>query len=55
MASVCFYFQVHQPWRLRRYSVFDTDPFYFDNDLGQLSGQSYGPPRTWGATLRLAF
>ena len=32
MASVCFYFQVHQPFRLRRYSVFDSDPFYFDND-----------------------
>lgn len=31
MASVVFYFQVHQPWRLRRYSVFDTDPFYFDD------------------------
>jgi alpha-amylase len=31
MASVVFYFQVHQPYRLRRYSVFDTDPFYFDN------------------------
>ena len=30
MASVCFYFQVHQPHRLRRYSVFDSDPFYFD-------------------------
>ncbi len=30
MASVCFYFQVHQPYRLRRYSVFDSDPFYFD-------------------------
>jgi alpha-amylase len=30
MASVCFYFQVHQPFRLRRYSVFDTDRFYFD-------------------------
>jgi alpha-amylase len=23
MASVCFYFQVHQPYRLRRYRVFD--------------------------------
>ena len=32
MASVVFYFQVHQPYRLRRYSVFATDPFYFDND-----------------------
>jgi len=30
MASVCFYFQVHQPFRLRRYSVFDTDRHYFD-------------------------
>ena len=37
MASVVFYFQVHQPWRLRRYSVFDTDPFYFDDDAnGQI-------------------
>lgn len=31
MASVVFYFQVHQPFRLRRYSVFDHDPFYFDD------------------------
>jgi alpha-amylase len=31
MASVCFYFQLHQPMRLRRYSVFDTDSNYFDN------------------------
>ncbi len=31
MASVCFYFQVHQPFRLRRYSVFDSDPNYFDD------------------------
>jgi len=30
MACVCFYFQVHQPFRLRRYSVFDTDRHYFD-------------------------
>lgn len=32
MASIVFYFQVHQPYRLRRYSVFDTDPFYFDDE-----------------------
>ena len=25
MSSVCFYFQMHQPRRLRRYSVFDAD------------------------------
>jgi alpha-amylase len=31
MASVCFYFQVHQPFRLRRYSVFDSEPTYFDD------------------------
>src|SRR5436305_13129340 len=31
MASVCFYFQVHQPFRLRRYSVFDSDRHYFDD------------------------
>lgn len=30
MASVCFYFQVHQPYRLRRYSIFDTVANYFD-------------------------
>jgi alpha-amylase len=32
MPSVCLYFQLHQPYRLRRYSVFDTSPDYFDND-----------------------
>ncbi|XVJ58170.1 MAG: alpha-amylase [Tepidisphaera sp.] len=31
MASVVFYFQVHQPFRLRKFSVFDNDPFYFDD------------------------
>ncbi len=31
MPSVCLYFQVHQPHRLRRYSVFDTDRAYFDD------------------------
>ncbi|OHB57781.1 MAG: alpha-amylase [Planctomycetes bacterium RBG_13_44_8b] len=30
MASVCFYFQVHQPYRLRRYTIFDHDSNYFD-------------------------
>ncbi len=30
MASVCFYFQVHQPFRLRHYTVFDRSPRYFD-------------------------
>ncbi len=31
MASVCFYFQVHQPFRLRHYTVFDRDHKYFDD------------------------
>jgi len=31
MASVCFYFQVHQPYRLRHYTVFDTDTNYFND------------------------
>ena len=30
MASVCFYFQVHQPYRLRHYTIFDSDDSYFD-------------------------
>ncbi len=31
MASVCFYFQVHQPQRLRHYNVFDRSDNYFDD------------------------
>jgi len=31
MASVVFYFQGHQPYRLRRYGIFDSDPNYFDD------------------------
>jgi len=30
MASVCFYFQVHQPYRLRHYTIFDETADYFD-------------------------
>lgn len=30
VASVCLCFQVHQPFRLRRYSVFDSGHNYFD-------------------------
>jgi alpha-amylase len=32
MASICFYFQVHQPMRLRHYTVFDKDHRYFNED-----------------------
>ncbi|MEJ2701093.1 MAG: glycoside hydrolase family 57 protein [Sedimentisphaerales bacterium] len=31
MASVCFYFQVHQPYRLRHYTLFDAGTDYFDD------------------------
>lgn len=30
MTSVCFYFQVHQPYRLRHYTIFDDGTDYFD-------------------------
>lgn len=38
MPSVCFYFQVHQPFRLKRYSFFDIgkDHFYEDDDKNRL-------------------
>ncbi len=35
MASVCCYFQLHQPYRLRRYSVFDADTNYFDDNRNE--------------------
>ncbi len=31
MASVCFYFQVHQPFRLGHYTIFDSHSNYFDD------------------------
>ncbi len=33
MASVCFYFQVHQPWRVKRFRIFDVGNGgrYFDD------------------------
>ena len=37
MPAVCFYFQVHQPYRLKRYSYFDIggDESYFDEALNR--------------------
>lgn len=37
MASICFYFQIHQPYRVKRYSVFDigNDPHYFNDESEQ--------------------
>jgi len=31
MAAICFYFQVHQPYRLRPFTIFDTESNYFDD------------------------
>lgn len=32
MSSVCLYFHVHQPWRVKRYRIFDVgNPEYFDS------------------------
>ena len=33
MKSICFYFQVHQPFRYRRYRFFDigNDHYYYDD------------------------
>ena len=33
MPSICFYFQVHQPYRLRRYSFFDIGQSHFYEDV----------------------
>jgi alpha-amylase len=36
MTSLCFYFQVHQPYRVKKYRVFDigNDPYYFNDEGG---------------------
>src|SRR5256885_14457242 len=58
MPSVCFYFQVHQPLRLRRYSVFDTDRHYFDDHhnaeiIRKVANKCYLPAnRTMLETIR---
>lgn len=31
MPSVCLYYQVHQPYRLRKYTIFESDSNYFDD------------------------
>lgn len=31
MPSICMYFQVHQPYRLRNYTIFELDNDYFDD------------------------
>lgn len=50
MKSVCFYFKIHQPYRLKRYRFFDigNDHYYYDdfaNDeiVSRLAANSYMP------------
>ena len=50
MKSVCFYFKIHQPFRLKRYRFFDigNDHYYYDdfvNDeiINRMAEQSYIP------------
>ncbi|MEX0939862.1 MAG: glycoside hydrolase family 57 protein [Candidatus Babeliales bacterium] len=50
MLSICFYFQVHQPYRLRRFQVFDVRNTnnYFDEEknkaiLNKVAGKCYLP------------
>jgi alpha-amylase len=37
MRSICFYFQVHQPFRLKSYRFFNMgqDHYYYDTYLNQ--------------------
>lgn len=50
MKSICLYFKIHQPYRLKRYRFFDigNDHYYFDdfaNDeiVSRVAAQSYIP------------
>ena len=51
MASVCFYFQVHQPTRLRHYTIFDNNINYF---VG-MALQAQAIRRAGSAALDLAY
>ena len=48
MKSICFYFQIHQPFRLKRYRFFNigNDHYYFDDFsnediMQQIAAKSY--------------
>jgi hypothetical protein len=50
MKTICFYFQIHQPFRLKRYRFFDigNDHYYYDdfaNDdiITRIAQRSYLP------------
>ncbi|MFH1521587.1 MAG: glycoside hydrolase family 57 protein [archaeon] len=42
MVSICFYFQVHQPYRIRKYSIFDigkNSDYFSDNSESSINNQ----------------
>ncbi|MCL2648506.1 MAG: hypothetical protein FWD61_16115 [Phycisphaerales bacterium] len=49
MPAICLYFQIHQPFRLRRYTAFDSSSAYFDDHahharaIEQIAGGCYLP------------
>jgi len=68
MPSVCFYFQVHQPLRLKHYTVFDNNDQYFDEDKNaficrKVANKCYLPTnrllldmiRRYGGRFRIAY
>ncbi len=68
MPSVCFYFQVHQPLRLKHYTVFDNNDQYFDEGKNaficrKVANKCYLPTnrllldmiRRYGGRFRIAY
>ena len=70
MRNICFYFQVHQPFRLRRYRFFDIgeNHHYFDDNhnrevMHKVSGKCYLPAnkllldliKTYGSRFKVSF
>ena len=67
MVDIILYFQIHQPYRLRRYSIFDSDADYFDTQANrrytrEIAARSYIPAtkvllelaRRYGPAFRVA-
>ncbi|MGC8624695.1 MAG: glycoside hydrolase family 57 protein, partial [Phycisphaerae bacterium] len=67
MVDIILYFQIHQPLRLRRYSIFDSDADYFDTLANrrytrEIAARSYIPAtqvllelaRQYGSAFRVA-
>ena len=70
MKTICFYFQIHQPFRLKRYRFFDigNDHYYYDDFqneeiIHRIAEQCYLPAnrtilemiKTSGGKFKVAF